>query len=68
MNIKLGRCRLTILLKERKRTARWLAERTGMSEQRISDYSNNRKSMSLVTAKCVSLALDCQIDDLYTWE
>ncbi|AKO91988.1 hypothetical protein BEH_07670 [Priestia filamentosa] len=68
MNIKLGRCRLTILLKERKKTARWLAERTGMSEQRISDYSNNRKSMSLVTAKSISLALDCQIDDLYSWE
>ena len=63
-----GRCRLHQLLKERKKTNRWLSEVTGISEQKLSNYANNITTIGRMgTAKTIASALNCHIDDLYTW-
>ncbi|WP_156088545.1 helix-turn-helix transcriptional regulator [Mycobacterium tuberculosis] len=62
-----GRCRLRLLLRERKRNQQWLSEVTGIDKYRISYYANNRGLMSLSTAKTIADALNCSIEDLYVW-
>lgn len=60
-----GRCLLKQRLKEIRKTQQWLAETTGLTKAQISDYANNRKVMSLPTAKTIAAAIGCHIDDLY---
>lgn len=67
MGFRSSRCLLPYLLKERRLTARELAEITGISETTISQYANNHMTMSLDTAKTIAEALMIPIDDLYTW-
>ena len=44
-----------------------LAVLTGMSKQEINTYANNRRKMSLKSAKIIATALKMNIDDLYEW-
>lgn len=67
MTILVGKCLLLDLLKDRKMTQQELANKTKISKQDISDYVNNRKTMSLRTAKIIARSLRCHIDDLYEW-
>jgi DNA-binding XRE family transcriptional regulator len=60
------RCRLPELLKGR--SQQWLADQTGHSKQRISDYTNMRYIMSLKVAANIAHILRVRIDDLYEWE
>jgi len=62
-----GRCQLRSLLRQRKKNQQWLAEVTGIDKYRISNYANNRGIMNLTTAKNISAALHCSIDELYEW-
>ncbi len=63
-----GRCRLHQLLKERRKTNRWLSEVTGISEQKISNYANNVTTIGRMNAaKTIASALKCHIEDLYEW-
>lgn len=62
-----GRCRLRLLLKERRKSQKWLSEQTGIDVHRISYYINNRGFMHISTAKTIASALGCNIDDLYEW-
>lgn len=62
-----GRCRLRQLLNERNKSQQWLSEVTGIDKYRISYYANNRGLMHLSTAKTIAVALNCSIEDLYTW-
>ncbi|MNJ67450.1 Helix-turn-helix domain protein [compost metagenome] len=62
-----GRCRLRQILKEQRKTQKWLSEKTGIDKYRISYYSNDRGFMHLSTAKTIAAALNCSIDDLYDW-
>jgi transcriptional regulator with XRE-family HTH domain len=63
-----GKCQLTFILRVNRKTARELSDLTGISESAISDYANNRKKMTLGTAKTLAEALQIPIDDLYMWE
>lgn len=65
MGYRPGRCLLTRRLNEINKTQQWLSEKTDINKTQISDYANNRKVMSLSTAKTISVAVGCNIDDLY---
>lgn len=67
MGLRIGRCRLRILLRERKLTQTRFAEMVGMSKQQINDYVNNRVIMSIETAMRFAIIFDCRIEDLYEW-
>ena len=45
-----------------------LADLTGMTKQEINTYANNRRRMSLKTAKIIAIALKLHMDDLYEWD
>ncbi|MFD0673964.1 helix-turn-helix domain-containing protein [Cohnella sp. GCM10027633] len=67
MRVTPGRCLLRQLLKEKRKTQRWLQEVTGISESNLSDYASRRKVMGVTTLKTVASALDVPMDDLYEW-
>jgi transcriptional regulator with XRE-family HTH domain len=48
-------------------TQQELADKVHMPKQQISDYVNNRVTMSLKNAKNIASAINCTIDDLYEW-
>ena len=62
------RCLLRQLLQERRKSQRSLSERTGISEQKISDYVNNRAIMKMGPAKTIATDLGIDIDDLYEFK
>ncbi len=68
MNIEVGQCLLKPILKRKHMTQQDLAVLTGMSKQEINTYANNRRKMSLKSAKIISEALNVHIDDLYEWD
>lgn len=63
-----GKCLLHELLKHSYMTPTDLAEKTGISKQQLSAYINNKRHMTLATARIISRALKCHIDDLYEWK
>lgn len=71
---KVGRCLLADRLRNADMTQQELAELCGMPKAQINDYVNNRKTMSLKTAKVIITALNENshlnlfIDDLYEWK
>lgn len=67
-NIEVGRCLLKPILHDKHMTQQDLADRTGMSKQEINSYANNRRKMSLKSAKIIAIALGVKIDDLYEWD
>lgn len=63
------RCHIPELLHKIGKTQRWLADRTGYSEQRISDIVKLRVLyIRLSTAIIIATALGCRVDDLFSWE
>lgn len=63
------RCRIPDLLKRKDKNQQWLADRTGISKQRISEYVNLRvDNISLKRAILVAYHLDCSVEDLFEWE
>jgi len=67
MRVTPGRCLLRQLLKEKKKTQRWLHEQTGISESNLSDYASGRKIMGTITMKTIATVLEVPMDDLYEW-
>jgi DNA-binding XRE family transcriptional regulator len=67
MTIHVSRCRLRSILNQQKKTQSELANRVGLSRQRINDYTNNRVVMSLLHAVRIAKALDVSVMDLYEW-
>jgi transcriptional regulator with XRE-family HTH domain len=65
MGYKPGRCLITERLNDLRENQQWLSEKSGISKSQISDYANNRRTMSLGTAKTIANVLKCHIDDLY---
>ena len=61
------RCRIPDILKSKGQTQTWLADRTGFSSQRISDYCTMRRFMSIQVAKLIADELGVPIDQLYVW-
>lgn len=68
MAYRVGRCLLRQHLSRIRKSQKWLAENTGFTESRISDYIRNQRQMSLPAAKSIAVAIGCTIDDLYEWE
>lgn len=68
ISIEIVRCRIPDLLFRIRKTQTWLAEQTGYSRQRISDYVNMRELMSLKTAAAIAHVLRCSINDLYEYK
>jgi len=67
MVYKPGRCLLKQLLHKISKDQQWLSDVTGISKTQISEYANDKRTMMLATAKTISKALGCSIDDLYEW-
>jgi transcriptional regulator with XRE-family HTH domain len=67
MAIQVGRCRLKSILSLQKKTQTELANRVGLTKQRINDYANNRVVMSLLHAVRIADALDVSVNELYEW-
>jgi transcriptional regulator with XRE-family HTH domain len=65
---KVGKCLLSDRLKKADLTQVELAELTKIPKSQISEYVNNKHIMSLESAKKISSALNCYIEDLYHWE
>lgn len=65
MRVKPGRCLLRQLLEERKLTNQWLADQTGLSEQKISNYVTGQARMGYATACSIALTLGVHAEDLY---
>ena len=61
-NVELNR--LKIVLAEKKRTNRWLADQLGYNENTVSRWSQNHQQPALETLYQVSLLLDCDLKDL----
>lgn len=66
--LKPGRCLLAHRLKESGLTQVELSDRVGIKQPMLSHYATNRKLMSLTAAKRIADALNCSIEQLYTWE
>ena len=49
-------------------SARKLADKSGISKSQINDIENGKKSPTLNTLKKLADALDCRIEDLYTYK
>lgn len=64
---KVGNCLLRSRLKERHMTQQELANRLGITVQQINKYVMNRQKMTLETAYNIANALDCYVEELYTW-
>ena len=64
----IGKCLLSNLLAASKMTPTDLSVKTGISIYQLSKYIHNKSDMSLSTARIISKALKCKIDDLYQWK
>lgn len=64
---KVGRCRLRFLRNRRGWTQDELSARSGVSKSSISSFESGIHEMRIGTAKNLSQALGCDIDDLYVW-
>lgn len=63
------RCRIPVLLKRIGKNQQWLADRTGLGKQRISDIVHLRmNNISIQRAALIAYHLDCKVDDLWVWE
>lgn len=67
ITVDVGHCLLKSILKQKKISQQELALATGINKQDISNYANDRRVMSLKTAKRISTALNCSMDVLYEW-
>lgn len=67
MELKPGRCLLLQRLRAVNKSQKWLSDKTGIPPGRISEYISGGRMMNLVTAKKISVAVDCDIDSLYEW-
>jgi plasmid maintenance system antidote protein VapI len=65
MRVKPGRCLLRQLLDEKKKSNLWLAEQTGLSEQKISNYVTGQARMGYATACSIAFTLGVHAEDLY---
>lgn len=62
-----GKCLLSKLLKDRRMTQSELSYLTGINKHQLSNYMNDKNTMSLKTARIISKSLKCTIDELYDW-
>jgi transcriptional regulator with XRE-family HTH domain len=66
-NDNIGSCRLHILLDKNCLTLTELSLKSGISLQQLSQYANNKRIMSISTARKIAQFFEITIDDLYEW-
>lgn len=66
---RVGKCLLSLHIRRAGITQQQLADRSGIPKSNISEYINNRRVMTIETARTIIVALNniCHIDDLYEW-
>ncbi len=63
------RCRIPEHLRKIGKNQQWLADKTGLSKQTISDIVNLRNAnIKIRRAALIAHYLDCKIDDLFDME
>lgn len=67
MTMRIGRCRLKSILRQKQMTQTELSNMLQITPQRVSDYANDRVTMSLQMAANVSRVLGVPIMSLYQW-
>lgn len=67
MNISRGRCLLPDLLKQRKWTQTFFAERSGRSVRMVSHFCNSERAMLPEDMYVAAMILGCRMEDLYEW-
>lgn len=65
--LKVGKCLLSDHLKYADISQQELAEILNIHKSRISEYVNNKHTMSYETALNVSKVLGCKMEELYEW-
>ncbi|WP_429820204.1 helix-turn-helix domain-containing protein [Brevibacillus porteri] len=69
MPYRAGRCRLGVILNERRIKYIDFAKKINMAPSQLNDYINGQKpTMSLNTAMTIASALSVPIEQLYEWE
>ncbi|MEW5569694.1 helix-turn-helix domain-containing protein [Rossellomorea marisflavi] len=63
----IGRCRLRFILDHRRMSQEDLVVMTGIHKSQINEYINDKRKMSLKSARIISKSCNCSIDDLYEW-
>jgi len=62
-------CRIPVLLKKIGKDQQWLADKTELSKQRISDIVRMRTdNITIIPAATIAHYLNCTINDLFVWE
>lgn len=62
-------CRIPGLLTKIGKDQQWLADKTGLTKQRISDIVRMRSNnIKIQTAAIIAHYLKCTINDLFVWE
>jgi DNA-binding XRE family transcriptional regulator len=64
----IARSRLKSILRRKRKTQRWLADKVSIHYQRINEYANDRQEMPIVIAMNCARALDVPIEELYEWK
>lgn len=64
----IGKCLLSNILHKKHMSPTDLSMITGISIYQLSTYINDKRDMTLGTARIISKALNCYIDDLYEWK
>ena len=60
--------RIKVVLVEKKRTAKWLAEELGKNPATVSKWCTNGAQPTLATMMKIAQLLECNLDDLVRFE
>jgi DNA-binding XRE family transcriptional regulator len=67
MAYQIGKCLLSVRLRQFGMTQAELARRLGIERQQVNKWVKGRQRMSLETSKNVATVLNLHIDDLFEW-
>lgn len=65
IELQFGKCLLLDLLHKRGWNQNMLCEMTGLKKSQVSEYANNRRTMSLKTAIVIAHVIGCHVEELY---
>jgi DNA-binding Xre family transcriptional regulator len=68
IHVEIGQCLVKQLLSSRNMQVIDLSLKTGISKTQLSGYMSGYRCMSMKSAKAISYALHCQLDDLYLFK
>ena len=68
MDVKIVRCRIPDILKEKRKTQVWLAEEVDITPSYLSDLIHLRFKPGIEVCAKIARVLRVKIDDLFVWE